>query len=118
VLPVLGNGVMRMRKSALTVIALSLLAMSLSTRAMAQPACGAGVDAALVQWRAISHGSFLRPSQRILLSDGRIVAGSLVNYYHVLIWRAANACASGKVKQASDYVNEANNFAQSELVGK
>ena len=50
----------------------------------------------------------LKASQRIATGDGRWLAGSQLNYAHILIDRADNACGAGKVEQARGYVDEAN----------
>ena len=52
--------------------------------------------------------SVLRPSDHIATGDGREFSGSQLNYVHVLIGRADNACGAGNVEQARGYVNEAN----------
>jgi len=36
------------------------------------------------------------------------LAGSQLNYAHIVIGRADNACGAGKVEQAQSYVDEAN----------
>ena len=56
----------------------------------------------------LSHSSVLRPSDGIATGDGRWLAGSQLNYAHVLIDRADNACGAGNVEQARGYVDEAN----------
>jgi hypothetical protein len=99
-----------MRNPMLTVVAALLLELSMTIGASAQPTCG--VEVAKAEWNAIAHGSFLRPSQRILLSNGRVVAGSLINYSRVLIWRAEHACESGQTEEARDYINEANELLE------
>jgi hypothetical protein len=97
-------------KNRLVVIAAFLLEMFAVTAAMAEPNCIAAVEATRADWRALSHSSFLRPWQHIRLPDGRVVAGSLLNYSHVLIWRAENACGAGQVEQARGYISEASNL--------
>ena len=49
-----------------------------------------------------------KPSDRIATGDERWLAGSQLNYAHIVIGRADNACGAGKVNQARDYVDEAN----------
>jgi hypothetical protein len=68
------------------------------------------VDAIRAEWRNLSHTSFPKASQRIATEDGRWLAGSQLNYAHILIGRADNACGAGEVKQARSYVDEANNL--------
>jgi hypothetical protein len=97
-------------KNRLVVIAAFLLEMFAVSSAIAEPSCIAAVEAARAEWRALSHSSFLRPSQHIRLADGRVVAGSLLNYSHVLITRAESACGAGQFEQARGYVNEASNL--------
>ena len=66
------------------------------------------MDAIRAQWRNLSHSSSLKPSRRIATRDGRCLAGSQLNYAHIVIGRADNACGAGKVEQAQSYVDEAN----------
>jgi hypothetical protein len=97
------------------IVLLTLTAIPLSAGAApAQPgrqaSCVASVDATRAEWRNLSHSSFLKPSQRVATEDGRWLAGSQLNYAHILIGRADNACGAGKVKRARSYVDEANNL--------
>ena len=78
------------------------------TRGKRIAACVASVDAIRAQWRNLSHSSSLKPSRRIATRDGRCLAGSQLNYAHIVIGRADNACGAGKVEQAQSYVDEAN----------
>jgi len=66
------------------------------------------VDAISAEWRDLSHSSSLKASQRIATGDGRWLAGSQINYAHVLIGRADNACGAGNVEEARGYFDEAN----------
>jgi hypothetical protein len=70
--------------------------------------CVASLDATRAEWRNLSHSGFLKPSQRIATEDGRWLAGSQLNYAHILIGWADNVCGASKVKQARGYVDEAN----------
>jgi len=97
-----------MRTSIITIIAAFLLDIIPVSAAMAETNCVAATNAARAEWRALSHASSLRPSQRILTSDGRELAGSQLNYSSVLIGRAETACEGGQVDQALSYVDEAN----------
>jgi hypothetical protein len=97
-----------MRTSVMTVIAAFLLDIVSVTAAMAETNCLSSVDAIRAEWRALSHSSFLKPSQTIRTGDGRKLSGSQLNYAHVLISRADNACGVGQVEQAWGYVDEAN----------
>jgi hypothetical protein len=99
-----------MPRSVFSVIAAFLLEMFAVTSVMAEPSCIAAVDTARAEWKALSHSSFLRPSQHIRLPDGRVVAGSMLNYSHVLIMRAESACGAGEIEHARTFVNEANNL--------
>ena len=76
--------------------------------AIASTDCLSVANAARAEWRALTHATTLRPSQRIRTSDGRELFGSQLNYTGVLINRAESACESGQVKQALSYVAEAN----------
>jgi hypothetical protein len=99
-----------MPKAAFGVIVAFLLEMFAVTSVMAEPGCIAAVNSARAEWQAFSHSSVLRPSQHIRLPDGRVVAGSMLNYFHVLIMRAESACEAGQIEQALAQVNEANNL--------
>jgi len=99
-----------MCKSVSTVMVTFLLQIFVVTAAMAEPSCIVAVEAAKGEWRALSHSSFLRPWQHIRLPDGRVLAGSLINYSHVLIARAENACGAGQIEQALSYTAEVNNL--------
>ena len=95
------------------IVLLTLTAMPLSVgaapaRADRQANCVASVDAIRAEWRDLSHSSSLKASQRIATGDGRWLAGSQLNYAHVLIGRADNACGANNVKDARGYVDEAN----------
>ena len=92
----------------LTLTAIPLSAGAAPAQADRQANCIASVDAIRAEWRNLSHSSFLKPSQRITTEDGRWLAGSQLNYAHILIGRADNACEAGEVKQAQSYVDEAN----------
>jgi hypothetical protein len=94
----------------LTLAAIPLSARAAPAQADRQANCVASVDAIRAEWRDLSHSSFLKPSQRIATGDGRWLAGSQLNYAHILISRADNACGAGKAKQARSYVDEANNL--------
>jgi hypothetical protein len=94
----------------LTLAAIPLSARAAPAQADRQANCVASVDAIRAEWRDLSHSSFLKPSQRIATGDGRWLAGSQLNYAHILIGRADNACGAGKAKQARSYVDEANNL--------
>ena len=93
----------------LTLTAIPLSAGAAPAQADRQANCIASVDAIRAEWRNLSHSSFLKSSQRIATEDGRWLAGSQLNYAHILIGRADNACGTGKVEQARSYVDEANN---------
>ena len=103
-----------MQRSAYGLIALLILAaIPLSARAAPAQAdrqanCVASVDAIRAEWRNLSHSSFLKASQRIRTGDGRQFSGSQLNYSHVLISRAEDACGTGQVERVRGYVDEAN----------
>jgi hypothetical protein len=104
-----------MRKSVATVVVVFVAEIFGVTAAMAGPGgasadCIAAVEAAQVEWRALSHSSLLRPSQRLRLADGRVLAGSQINYSHVLIARAENSCGAGQFEQAQRFIAEANDL--------
>ena len=80
--------------------------ISLST-ANASNDCLSAANTAKAEWRALSHATPLRPSQRIRTVDGRELSGSQLNYAGALINRAESACESGQPEQALSYVNEA-----------
>ena len=92
----------------LTLTAIPLSAGAAPAQADRQANCVASVDAIRAEWRNLSHSSVLKPSDRIATGDGRWLAGSQLNYAHILIGRADNACGAGNVEQARGYVNEAN----------
>ena len=92
----------------LTLAAIPLSAVAAPAQANRQANCVASVDAIRAEWRNLSHSSFLKPSQRIATGDGHWLAGSQLNYAHIVIGRADNACGAGKVEQAQSYVDEAN----------
>ena len=94
----------------LTLAAIPLSATAAPARADRQADCVASVDAIRGEWRNLSHSSFLKPSQRSATGDGRWLAGSRLNYAHILIGRADKACGAAEVKQARSYVDEANNL--------
>ena len=95
------------------IVLLTLTAMPLSVgaapaQADRQANCVASVDEIRAEWRYLSHSSVLKPSSHIATGDGRWLAGSQLNYAHVLIGRADNACGANNVKDARGYVDEAN----------
>jgi len=92
----------------LTLTAMPLSAGAAPARADRQANCVASVDAIRAEWRDLSHSSSLKASQRIATGDGRWLAGSQINYAHVLIGRADNACGAGNVEEARGYFDEAN----------
>jgi hypothetical protein len=92
----------------LTLAAIPLSARAAPAQADRQANCVASVDVIRAEWRNLSHSSVLRPSDGIATGDGHWLAGSQLNYAHILIGRADNACGAGKVNQARDYVDEAN----------
>ena len=92
----------------LTLTAIPLSAGAAPAQTDRQANCVASVDATRAEWRNLSHSSFLKPSQRIATGDGHWLAGSQLNYAHVLIGRADNVCGAGKVKRARGYADEAN----------
>ena len=92
----------------LTLTAMPLSAGAAPARADRQANCVASVDAIRAEWRDLSHSSSLKPSDHIATGDGRWLAGSQLNYTHILIDRADNACGAGNAEQARVYVNEAN----------
>ena len=110
----IAEGQTKMQHSAYgLIVLLTLTAIPLSAGAApAQPDrqvnCVASVDAIRAEWRNLSHSSVLRPSDGIATGDGRWLAGSQLNYAHILIGRADNACGAGNVEQARGYVNAAN----------
>jgi hypothetical protein len=101
----------------LTLAAIPLSARAAPAQADRQANCIASVGAIRAEWQNLSHSSFLKPSQRIGIGDGRWLAGSQVNYAHVLIGRADNACGAGKVEQARSYADEANNLLNPARLG-
>jgi hypothetical protein len=92
----------------LTLTAIPLSAGAAPAQADRQANCIASVDAIRAEWRNLSHSSFLKPSQRIRTADGQEFSGSELNYSHVLVTRAEDACGTGQVEQARGYVDEAN----------
>jgi hypothetical protein len=95
------------------IVLLTLTAIPLSAGAapaqVDRPAnCVASVDAIRADWRNLSRSSVLSPSDHIATGNGRWLAGSQLNYTHILIDRADNACGAGNAEQARGYVNEAN----------
>jgi len=92
----------------LTLTAIPLSAGAAPAQTDRQATCVASVDAIRAEWRDLSHSSSLQPSQRIRTGDGREFSGSQLNYSHVLISRADDACGTGQVEQARGYVDEAN----------
>ena len=91
----------------LTLTAIPLSAGAAPAQADRQVNCIASVDAIRAEWRDLSHSSSLKPSDHIATGDGRWLAGSQLNYTHILISRADNACGAGNVEQARGYVDEA-----------
>jgi len=96
-------------RMSLTVLAAGFLTgvVCLSPK-MASADCLAAANGARAEWRALTHATSLRPSQRIRTGDGRELSGSQLNYTGVLVNRAESACESGQVEQALSYVDEAN----------
>jgi hypothetical protein len=92
----------------LTLTAIPLSAGAAPAQAGRQANCVASVDATRAEWRNFSHSSSLKASQRIRTGHGREFSGSQLNYAHVLISRAEDACGTGQVEQAQGYVDEAN----------
>jgi hypothetical protein len=92
----------------LTLTAIPLSAGAAPAQAERQANCAVSVDAIRAEWRDLSHSSSLKASQRIATGDGRWLAGSQLNYAHVLIGRADNACGANNVEDARGYVDEAN----------
>jgi hypothetical protein len=78
--------------------------------AIASTDCLSAANAARAEWRALTHATPLRPSERIRTGDGRELSGSQLNYTGVLINRAESACESGQAEQAFSYVDEANHL--------
>src|ERR1700730_14816900 len=110
----IAEGQTKMQHSAYgLIVLLTLTAIPLSegaapAQADRQVNCIASVDAIRAEWRDLSHSSSLKASQRIATGDGRWLAGSQLNYAHVLIGRADNACGANNVEDARGYVDEAN----------
>ena len=73
-----------------------------------QANCVASVDATRAEWRNLSHSSVLKPSDHIATGDGRWLAGSQLNYAHILIGRGDNACGAGNAEEPRGYVDQAN----------
>jgi hypothetical protein len=69
----------------LTLTAIPLSAGAAPAQADHQANCVASVDATRAEWRHLSHSSSLKASQRIATGDGRWLAGSQLNYAHILI---------------------------------
>jgi hypothetical protein len=92
----------------LTLTAIPLSAGAAPAQADRQANCVASVDAVRAEWRNLSHSSLLKPSDHIATGDGRWLAGSQINYAHIVIGRADNACGANNVKEARGYVEEAN----------
>ena len=92
----------------LTLTAIPLSAGAAPAQADRQPNCVASVDPIRAEWRNLSHSSVLKPSNHIATGDGRWLAGSQLNYAHVLIGRADNPCGANNVDEARGYVDEAN----------
>jgi hypothetical protein len=102
----------------LTLTAIPLSAGAAPAQADRQVNCIASVDAIRAKWRDLSHSSSLKPSDHIATGDGRWLAGSQLNYTHILIDRADNACGAGNVEQARGHVNEANKLLNPAPSGK
>jgi hypothetical protein len=102
----------------LTLTAIPLSAGAAPAHADREANCVASVDAIRAEWRSLSHSSFLKPSQRIRTADGREFSGSELNYSHVLVSRAEDACGTGQVEQARGYVDEANKLLNPAALGK
>jgi hypothetical protein len=92
----------------LTLTSIPLSAGAAPAQAERQANCAVSVDATRAEWRNLSHSSVLKPSDHIATGDGRWLAGSQLNYAHILIGRADNACGANKAQQAQGYVDEAN----------
>jgi hypothetical protein len=96
---------------------LTLLATSLPvTGAKAAEECNIAVQAAMQQWRTLSDGRLVAPAQRVMTSDGRVIAGSAINYARVLIDRAASACEAGHSDGALAYVSQVQTILPNPLV--
>ena len=102
----------------LTLTAIPLSAGAAPAQADSQANCVASVDAIRAEWRNLSHSSFLKASQRIRTGDGREFSGSQLDYSHVLISRAEDACGIGQVEQARGYVDQANKLLNPVPSGK
>jgi hypothetical protein len=92
----------------LTLTAIPLSARAAPARADRQANCVASGDAIRAEWRDLSHSSVLKPSNHIAAGHGRWLAGSQLDYAHVLIGRADNACGANNVEEARGYVDQAN----------
>jgi hypothetical protein len=93
------------------IVVLTLTAVPFAARGASstdrQADCVAAADASTAEWRSLSQSNFLNPGQHIRTGDGRELAGSQVNYSHILIGRAEDACAAGQVERARSYLKEA-----------
>ena len=85
----------------------SVITLSLSAGAVYAQNSPDGIAAAKADWRALSHGINVAPSQPIITSDGRHLTGSQVNYARVLISRAEAAVGAGRPADAPAYIDEA-----------
>jgi hypothetical protein len=74
--------------------------------ARADEACNGAVQTAMAEWRQLSSGHPLAPSQVISTRDGRRLRGSEIDWAHVLISRADSACAAGQAAAAMNGLRE------------
>ena len=95
--------------TARALIGATLLSLAATAPSFAAPpqTCSEAIETAKADWRSLSHGSHLAPTQPIVTSDGRHLNGTEVNYAWVLIDRAESACASANRAEALGYAAEA-----------
>jgi hypothetical protein len=82
-------------------------AIGLTVPAAAQESCGAAVENAKAEWRALTAGNHsVAPAMRISTSDGRQLTGSQLNYAWILIDRADQACIDPEPEKSLAYIRQ------------
>jgi len=89
------------------VVAAFSTAIALTAPAAAQGSCGAAVEQAKAEWRALTAGNHsVAPAMRISTSDGRHLTGSQLNYAWILIDRADQACIDPEPAKSLAYIHQ------------
>ena len=96
----------RTSRYALIVVFLGLVGCGTVPATTTAQNCINTVAAARQEWRALSQGRLVAPTQTSETSDGRRFSGSTINYMHVLVGRAEDACKAGRLDQANEYTHE------------